>query len=130
MTRKTVQTAKAPLPVGPYSQAVVSKGFIFTAGQIGIDPETGKLEEGIAAQTIQAMNNLEAILVDAGSDMNSIIRINLYLADISDLAIVNDIYSRRFIAPFPARSAVVVSKLPLGALVEIEAVAALKEEQY
>ena len=120
----------SPLPVGPYSQAVISKGFIFTAGQIGIDPEDGKLEEGIEAQTVQALNNLEAILLDAGSDMDSVVKINLYLADISDSAIVNDIYSRRFMAPFPARSAVAVSKLPLGALVEIEAIAALKEEQY
>ncbi len=130
MTLKTVQTPKAPLPVGPYSQAVISKGFIFTAGQIGINPETGKLEEGIAAQTVKALNNIEAILVDAGSGMDSIIRTNLYLTDISDLAIVNDIYSRRFVAPFPARSVMAVSMLPLGALVEIETVAALKEEQY
>ncbi|MCK5064683.1 MAG: regulator, partial [Candidatus Fermentibacteraceae bacterium] len=62
MTRKTVQTAKAPMPVGPYSQAVISNGFVFTAGQIGINPETGKLEDGIAAQTVMALNNLEAIL--------------------------------------------------------------------
>jgi 2-iminobutanoate/2-iminopropanoate deaminase len=130
MTRKTVQTADSPLPVGPYSQAVISKGFIFTAGQIGIDPENGKLEEGIEAQTVQALNNLEAILLDAGSNMDSVVKINLYLADISDSAIVNDIYSRRFIAPFPARSVIEVSKLPLGALVEIEAVTELKEEQY
>lgn len=91
MTRKIVQTANSPLPVGAYSQAVIS---------------------------------------DAGSNMDRVVKINLYLADISDSAIVNDIYSRRFMAPFPARSAVAVSNLPLGALVEIEAVAALKEEQY
>ncbi|MCK4672312.1 MAG: Rid family detoxifying hydrolase [Candidatus Aegiribacteria sp.] len=130
MTRKTVQTANSPLPVGPYSQAVISKGFIFTAGQIGIDPEDGKLEEGIAAQTVQALNNLEAILIDAGSNMDSVVKINVYLADISDSAIVNDIYSSRFMVPFPARSVVAVSKLPLGALIEIEAVTELKEEQY
>ncbi|MCK4504199.1 MAG: Rid family detoxifying hydrolase [Candidatus Aegiribacteria sp.] len=130
MTRKTVQTANSPLPVGPYSQAVISKGFIFTAGQIGIDPEDGKLKDGIEAQTVQALNNLEAILLEAGSNMDNVVRINLYLADISDSAIVNDIYSRRFIAPFPARSVVAVLKLPLGALVEIEAVAAMKEKKY
>jgi len=130
MTRKTVQTANSPLPVGAYSQAVISKGFVFTAGQIGIDPEDRKLKKGITAQTVQALNNLEAILLDAGSNMDNVVKINLYLADISDSPIVNDIYSRRFIAPFPARSAVAVSNLPLGALVEIEAVAALKEEQY
>ncbi len=130
MTRKTVQTVDSPLPVGPYSQAVILKGFIFTAGQIGIDPEDGKLKEGIAAQTVQALNNLEAILLDAGSNMDGVVKINLYLADISDSSIVNDIYSRRFMVPFPARSVVAVLKLPLGALVEIEAVAELKEEQY
>ena len=130
MTRKTVQTAKAPIPVGPYSQAVISNGFVFTAGQIGINPETGKLEDGIAAQTVMALNNLEAILTDAGSGMGSIIRTNLYLTDISDYSVVNDIYSMRFGAPFPARSVIAVSNLPLGALFEIETVAALKEEQY
>lgn len=127
---KAVQTEKAPIPAGPYSQAVISKGFVFTAGQIGVNPQTGKLVKGVSAQTDQAMNNLEAILVKAGSGMDRVVRIHLYLDDMSDFTLVNDVYSRRFVASFPARSAVAVSKLPLDALIEIEAVATIKEEQH
>jgi len=125
---KTVKIESAPLPVGPYSQATVACGLVFTAGQIGVVPESGKLAEGISGQMEQALNNLENVLASTGSGLNRILRINLYITDMSDFDIVNRIYSVRFKAPFPARSTVQVAALPLGARIELDAIAIAEEE--
>lgn len=124
-----VNTNGAPQPVGPYSQAVVHGNMVITAGQIGIDPLTGELAEGIGAQTAQVLANLREVLLESGSGFDRILKINIYLASMEDFSIVNEVYSGEIQAPFPARSTVEVSGLPLGALVEIDAIAVLKEEQ-
>lgn len=125
---ETVETGSAPLPVGAYSQAVVTRGLVFTAGQIGICPESGRLAEGVSGQTGQIMDNLEQILIEAGSGMNRVIRMNLYITDMADFDLVNRIYSSRFQPPYPARSTVQVAALPLGARIEMDAIAEVKEE--
>ena len=124
---KTVKTDTAPVPVGPYSQATIAGGFIFTAGQIGIFPGSGKLAEGISGQLEQALDNLEIVLSSTGSGLNRILKINLYITDMSDFDIVNRICSVRFKAPFPARSTVQVAALPLGAKIELDAIAITEE---
>lgn len=126
--RRIVRTGRAPLPVGAYSQAVMAGGLVFTAGQLGIDPQTGILEEGIEAQTERALDNVEHILRAAGSDSDWVVRMNLYITDMSEFDLVNRIYSSRFEEPYPARSIVQAAALPLGALIEIEAVASIKGE--
>ncbi len=125
---ETVETDSAPLPVGAYSQAVVTAGLVFTAGQIGICPESGRLVEGLSGQTEQVLNNLEQILIEAGSGMNRVIRMNLYITDMAEFDFVNRIYSCRFQPPYPARSTLQVAALPLGALIEMDAIAEVKGE--
>ncbi|NOX63530.1 MAG: RidA family protein [Chloroflexi bacterium] len=127
MTRTIIHTDDAPAAVGPYSQAVRSGNLVFTAGQIGLDPATGELREGLEAQTEQVLSNLKAVLRAAGADMDRIVKTTIYLTDMADFATVNGIYARHFEDAPPARSTVAVAALPLGALVEIEAVAALEE---
>jgi 2-iminobutanoate/2-iminopropanoate deaminase len=121
--RHIVKTDEAPLPVGAYSQGVMVSGLIFTAGQIGLDPRTGKIAGDLEKQTEMALSNIQAVLEAAGSGMDWVVKMNLYITDMSDFETVNRIYSGRFRSPYPARSVVEVSGLPLGALVEIEAVA-------
>jgi len=125
---ETVKTGSAPLPVGAYSQAVITAGLVFTAGQIGICPESGKLVEGLASQTGQILDNLEQILIAAGSGLNRVIRMNLYITDMADFDLINRIYSCRFRSPYPARSTVQVAELPLGAMIEMDAIACVKGE--
>ena len=122
--REAISTADAPAAVGPYSQAIRAGDLIFTAGQLGIDPGSGELAPGgVGAQAERALANLEAILVAAGSGLDSLVKVTVFLADIADWAAVNEVYARRIPQPFPARSAFAVRELPRGALVEIEAVA-------
>ncbi|RUA18296.1 MAG: hypothetical protein DSY55_00400 [Clostridia bacterium] len=123
MTREMIHTRHAPAAVGPYSQAVKVGSLVFTAGQIGIDPATGKLQEGLASQTKQVLVNLKAVLEAAGSGMADIVKTTVFLADMADFATVNGIYGDFFEKTPPARSTVAVAGLPLGALVEIEAIA-------
>ena len=123
MTREMIHTRHAPAAVGPYSQAVKVGSLVFTAGQIGIDPATGKLQEGLASQTKQVLVNLKAVLEAAGSGMADIVKTTIFLADMADFATVNGIYGDFFEKAPPARSTVAVAGLPLGALVEIEAIA-------
>ena len=124
--RKRVHTDRAPAAIGPYSQAIVSGGLVFTAGQIGLDPATGDMVEGgVEAQAVRALDNLAAVLAAAGSSMKDVLKTTVYLADMADFARVNEIYARYFEEPYPARSAVQVGALPKGALVEIEAIARL-----
>jgi 2-iminobutanoate/2-iminopropanoate deaminase len=117
-------TAAAPAPVGPYSQAIRSGGFIFCSGQVGLDPATGKLVAGgTAEQTVQVLDNLSAVLQAAGLTLNAIVKTTIFLVDMNDFATVNAIYGERMGTPPPARSTFAVAALPLGARVEIEAIA-------
>jgi 2-iminobutanoate/2-iminopropanoate deaminase len=123
-TREAISTDAAPAAVGPYSQAIRAGGFVFTAGQLGIDPATGELAgDGVAEQAERALANLGAILAAAGSGLDGIVKTTVYLADIGDWPAVNEVYARLVPEPFPARSAFAVKDLPKGARVEIEAVA-------
>ena len=122
---KKVYTTKAPEAVGPYSQAIVSGDLVFASGQLGID-ESGKLANGIAAQTEAALKNLSEVLLAAGSDLNHVVKTTCFLVDIGDFTLFNEIYGRFFTEKL-ARSLIEATKLPKGALVEIEAVAEVKE---
>ncbi|GMQ78383.1 MAG: RidA family protein [Anaerolineae bacterium] len=124
MDKETIATNKAPAAVGPYSQAVRIGKLIFTAGQVALVPGTGKLRTGgIIEQTQQVMMNLEAVLKAAGSNLDQAIKSTVFLQDMADFAAMNGEYAKAFSSDPPARSTVEVSKLPLGALVEIELVA-------
>lgn len=124
MSRQVIYTDKAPDAVGPYSQGILTNSFVFTAGQVGLVPGTKTLiEGGIQAQTRQALENLQAILEAAGTHLEKVVKTTVYLADINDFAAMNDIYAEFFDTAPPARSAFEVANLPLGALVEVEAIA-------
>ena len=123
MSRVAVKTEHAPAALGPYSQAIKANGMVFLSGQLGLVPETGKLPEGIEEQTRQVMQNLAAVLLAAGSSMSQVVKTTIFLADMSDFSTVNAIYAEAFTAAPPARSTVEVAALPLGGLVEIEAMA-------
>jgi len=124
---QAVHTDLAPAAVGPYSQAIKTGHLIFTSGQLGLVPETGKLPAGIEAQTKQAMANLAAVLAAAGSGMDEIVKTTIFLNNMADFGAVNAIYAEAFSATPPARSTVEVAALPLDGLVEIEAVALTKD---
>ncbi len=126
MERKMVRADKAPAAIGPYSQAIRAGDFVFTAGQLGIDPTTGKLREGVEAQARQALENLQAVLESAGSELDMAVKTTIYLADIADFPKVNAVYGEFFGAEPPARSTVQVAALPVGGLVEIDVVALVK----
>lgn len=124
MSKEIVSTDKAPAAVGPYSQAVHTGNLVYTAGQVALDPATGKMVEGgIQAQVEQALNNLQAVLEAAGSSLDQVIKTTVFLQNMDDFGAMNEVYARFFGGSPPARSAVEVARLPLGALVEIEAVA-------
>ena len=122
---KTVATDKAPAALGPYSQAQIVGGMVYTSGQIGINPETGAVPEGVEAQANQVFKNLTELLKAAGSDISKTVKTTLFLANMDDFATVNAIYGSYFTEPYPARSCVEVSKLPKGVLVECEVIAEL-----
>ena len=117
-----IKTEKAPVAIGAYSQAVVCDRHIYCSGQLGLEPNTGELVHGIEAQTRRALDNLKAVLEAGSSSMDNVIKTTIYLKDVNDFAIVNDIYSGYFLNK-PARTTVEVSNLPKGALVEIDCVA-------
>lgn len=123
MHREIVHTENAPAAVGPYSQAVKTDNMVFTAGQIGLDPQSGELRSGLEEQTQQVLVNLAAVLKASGTGMGHIVKTTIFLTDMADFATVNAIYSGAFAAAPPARSTVAVAALPLGALVEIEVIA-------
>ena len=118
-----ISTSAAPAAIGPYSQAVRAGDFIFCSGQLGLEPATGALREGIAGQTEQALDNLAAVLAAAGADLSAVVKTTTFLANLADFATVNAIYGTRFGSNPPARSTVQVAALPKGALIEIEMVA-------
>lgn len=122
MTMKVISTEKAPGAIGPYSQGYEAGGFIYTSGQIPIDPSTGAIPEGIAAQAEQSCKNIGAILEAAGSDFKNVIKTTCFLANMSDFAAFNEVYAKFFVSK-PARSCVAVKELPRGVLCEVEAIA-------
>lgn len=123
--REVISTEKAPPAIGPYSQAVKAGNLLFVAGQIGINPATGQLEEGIEAQTRQALLNLKAILEAAGASLENVVRVGVFLQDLKDFQAMNAVYSEFFPHSPPARTTVQVAALPRNALVEIDAIAVL-----
>ena len=126
-TRDAIHTDAAPAAAGPYSQAIRTGGLVFTAGQLGIDPATGDLVgEDVAAQAEAALDHVRSILEAAGSGLDQLAKVTVFLADIGDWPAVNEVYARVVPQPFPARSAFAVKDLPKGARVEIEAVAAVR----
>lgn len=129
-TSKLVVTkdANLPKPIGPYSYATHHKDLIFVSGQIGIDPLTNTLKEGIEAQTIQIFENLKVILKDNGSDLDHITKTTIFLTDINQFETINKIYSTYFSGQFPARSTIVVVALPKNAKIEIECIAVKKQK--
>jgi 2-iminobutanoate/2-iminopropanoate deaminase len=126
-SRQAVSSSNAPAAIGPYSQAIVADGTVYCAGQIGLDPATGGLAEGLEAQAERALRNLTAVLDAAGATLADVVKTTIFLADMGDFAAVNAIYATFMPDPPPARSTVAVSGLPKGALVEIEAIARLSE---
>ena len=127
MNKKIIHTADAPAAIGPYSQAVKFGKYLFTSGQLGINPETGKLAgQSIDEQTMQALKNLGEVLKAGGADYDTVLKTTVYLQNMSDFATVNAIYAMYFKGNCPARSCFAVGALPMGGLIEIEAVAEKK----
>ena len=128
MKREIISTDKAPAAVGPYVQAVRMGDFLFASGQLGLIPESGQLPEGIEAQTRQALANVNAVLEEAGFSRNDVVKTTVFLSDIGNFSLVNEIYGAFFGDSKPARSCVEVSALPKGGLVEIEITAVRQTE--
>lgn len=120
---KLIKTSRAPKAIGPYSQAVISKPFVFCSGQIGLNPQTGTLVEGIEKQTDQVLKNLNYVLKKSGSSLDKVLKTTVYLKDIAHFAKMNEVYAKYFKGHKPARSTVEVSNLPKEALIEIDVVA-------
>ena len=119
-----VATEKAPKAIGPYSQAVIANGFVYTAGQVALDPASGQLVEGdVKAQTARVMENLQAVLRAAGTSFSKVVKTTVFLASMDDFAAMNEVYAHAFGDHKPARSTVAVKTLPKNALVEIDVVA-------
>ena len=121
---KIISTTNAPAAIGPYSQGYDANGFVYTSGQIPVDPSTGNIPEGIAAQAEQSCKNVGAVLQAAGADYENVIKTTCFLADMADFPAFNGVYEKYFVS-FPARSCVAVRELPKGVLCEIEAIASL-----
>lgn len=121
--KKQLATTAAPGAIGPYSQAIDLGSFVYVSGQIPVNPATGTVPEGIKAQTAQSLDNVCAILKEAGLTLDNVVKTTVFLADMSLFADMNEVYGSRFNAPFPARSAVAVKELPKQVLVEIEVIA-------
>ena len=127
MTRQAVSTTGAPAALGPYSQAIAVGGFVFVSGTVGIDPETGEVADGVAAQTERALLNIAAILEAAGTSMDHLVKTTIFYARVEDFATINEVYARNMPDPAPARSAPANVVLPRGLLISIEAIAALPD---
>ena len=126
MSRTAIATPHAPPALGPYSQAIVANGLVFCSGTAGIDPESGAIADGIAAQTELALQNLTAILDAAGSSINAVVKTTIFYAKVADFATINEIYARHMPSPPPARSAPANVALPRGLLISIDAIAVLR----
>ncbi len=124
--KKIISTQNAPQAIGPYSQAVEANGLVFCSGQIPLDPETMKMIEGdVTVQAEQVLKNVKAVLAESGCDFSNVVKTTMFLDNMEDFAAANEVYAKYFTEDHPARSTVQVAKLPLGALVEIECIAAL-----
>lgn len=121
--KKVISTDKAPAAIGPYSQAIEVNGMIYTSGIIPVVPATGEIPTGIEAQADQAIGNLAALLKEAGTGTENVIKTTVFIKDMNDFAKVNEIYAKYFVGMYPARSCVEVARLPKDVLIEIEAVA-------
>lgn len=121
--RKVISTNNAPAAIGPYVQAIANGDLLFTSGQLGIDPKTSKLEDGVEAQAKRSMQNLENILKENGMTYDNVVKTTIFVKDLEDYAIINEVYGKAFGDKAPARSCVQVAKLPLDGLVEIELIA-------
>lgn len=126
MSKHPFNTNEAPQAIGPYSQAVQTGDVIYTSGQIGLDPETGEMVDGLENQAHRVMKNVQAVLAASGCGMNDVIKTLIFMQNMADFATVNDIYASYFEEPYPARSAVEVARMPKGALVEVEVIAKKK----
>ena len=125
MSIEVIETVGAPKPIGPYSQAVRVDKLLFCSGQVGIDPMTSVMAESVSAQAGQMLTNLKAVIEAAGSNLGQTVKTTLFLKNMSDFQVVNQVYASYFTAPYPARSTVEVAKLPRDALCEIEAIVVL-----
>ncbi|MFZ3222455.1 MAG: Rid family detoxifying hydrolase [Rugosibacter sp.] len=125
MSRKIIATTAAPAAIGPYSQAVQAGNTVYLSGQIGLDPASMKMVEGIDAQIVRVFDNLKAVCEAAGGSLNDAVRVTIYLTDLANFAKVNEVMAQYFTAPYPARAAVGVKSLPRDALVEADAVLVL-----
>ena len=125
MSRKIIATASAPAAIGPYSQAVQAGNTVYLSGQIGLDPATMQMAEGIDAQIARVFDNLKAVAAAAGGSLADAVKVNIYVTDLANFARVNDAMAQAFSQPYPARATVQVAALPRGALVEVDAVLVL-----
>lgn len=125
MSRSIVSTPSAPAAIGPYSQAVKAGNTVYLSGQIGLDPATMTLVEGFEAQTLRVFENLKAVAEAAGGSLADAVRVTIYLTDLGNFGVVNELMTRYFAAPYPARATVGVASLPRGAQVEVDAVLVL-----
>ncbi|WP_144743916.1 RidA family protein [Enorma burkinafasonensis] len=125
MDKHVIASENAPAALGPYSAGITTGNLAFLSGQLGLDPTTGELAQGVVAQAEQALKNIEALLAAAGATFGNVVKTTVFLADIADFNAVNEVYGAHFTEPYPARSAVQVAALPKGALVEIECIVAL-----
>lgn len=120
---KPVRTDEAPAAIGPYTQAIETDDLVYSSGQIGLDPDTGALADGIEAQTHRVMQNLQGVLAAAGLDFGDVVKATIFLADMEDFATVNRIYAGYLDEPYPARSTVAVARLPKDARIEVDVIA-------
>lgn len=120
---KTISTSKAPAAIGPYSQAQISGGMVYTSGQIPVDPATGLIADGVEAQAEQVFKNISNLLSAAGSDISKVVKTTVFIKNMNDFAAINAVYAKFFSEPFPARSCVEVARLPKDVLLECEVIA-------
>lgn len=123
MEKKAVQTVHAPAAIGPYSQAIDLGNLVFTSGQIPVDPATGSIPADVRAQAEQSLKNIKAVLEAAGSSMEKVVKTTVFIANMNDFAVINEVYASFFAEPYPARSCVEAARLPKDVLLEIEAIA-------
>jgi len=121
--KAALNSKSAPSPIGPYSQGI-DAGVVYCSGQVGLDPSSGNLVEGVVAQTSRALSNLDAVLKAAGMSLSNVVKTTVFMVDLAEFAQMNEEYGKHFTPPFPARSTVQVSALPKGARVEIDVIAA------
>jgi reactive intermediate/imine deaminase len=127
MTRQVIQTADAPAAIGPYSQAIRAGDTLYLSGQIGLDPKTGQLVDGLEAQAHQVFRNMRAVAQAAGASLDDVVKLSIMVADLGDFAKVNEIMATYFNAPYPARSTYQVAGLPRGARIEVEGIIAMPD---